>query len=260
MATARSQHACIQLDRCCDLFSFFFLFFFFFLSPFYFNIDSVCACMCVVIASSTWWGARLLHIAVKYVRVCVCMCCFFVWWCPFTLRAHQLPLSLENSLFPWNFCILKHGYWIQRLYSQARWCVSTALLGCYLSFFPPSAGYALDNMVLIPLDACCLASVVGHRHMSYPGLALTVSSVADVSCMPRQNRVAIFVWISDSAFFSWQAADFRETLEPITCMLQGPKPKVSRSGKHLAFKWLAHSLSYWRCIFYQKEKGKRGRY
>lgn len=61
-------------------------------------------------------------------------------------------------------------------------------------------------------------------------------------------------------FFSWQAADFRETLDPITCMLQGPKPKVSRSGKHPAFKWLVHSRSYWRCIFYQKENGKRGRY
>lgn len=52
VATARSQHACIQLDRRCDLFSFFFLFFFF-LSPFYFNIDSVCACICVIIESST---------------------------------------------------------------------------------------------------------------------------------------------------------------------------------------------------------------
>lgn len=61
-------------------------------------------------------------------------------------------------------------------------------------------------------------------------------------------------------FFSWQAAGFRETLDPITCVLQGPKPKVSRSGKHPAFKWLVHSRSYWRCIFYQKENGKRGRY
>lgn len=69
-------------------------------------------------------------------------------------------------------------------------------------------------MVLIPLDARCLASVVGHRHRSYPGLALTVSSVADVSCMPRQNRVAIFIWISDSAFSAGRLQTSEKHLNP----------------------------------------------